>query len=143
MCNSMVELTMQLWRGVAETGGATITTTMCEHGDASLVIQCGARPEGGYAVAVTSSGIAAMPHSKWNPLNAAIAMRMIRDSAELQEFLLGDPFAGLGIWLDKDTDMLQLDAVQIYDDLTVALSIAASRGQKAIYDLALGGDIYV
>ena len=51
--------------------------------------------------------------------------------------------AGLGTWLDTNTDIVYLDVSEGYHDLSEALKVAKKRNQLAIYDTIKGETIYL
>lgn len=54
------------------------------------------------------------------------------DSAS--DFCAANPTGGIGFWKDDNTGRTWLDGVDAYDELEVAVTIAAARGELALYD---------
>lgn len=143
MCESAAALAVQLYTGVVRTGGATLTLVQCDHGSTAFKISSGAQPGGGFMVALAEGPTATASMDTWSVMAAYQSLNELVDRIEVARFLLLNPFAGIGFWVDPSTNLLVLDAVEMYQDRTVALTLASARGQKAIYDLALGQDVLV
>lgn len=47
----------------------------------------------------------------------------------------------VGLWLDKVSNRVYVDAIEVVDDLAPAMNLGASRGELAIWDISMKREI--
>lgn len=123
---------------IARTADRLVSAALRD-GGATVHAVTGRVPVKGYAVAAPGVGVHWADPSDGPDATLARAQKWV----ERRWRVLSAPDTYAGSWVDSRTGDLWLDVVTLHQDRTVALRVAQSRHEIAIFDLATGTEISV